>query len=56
MIGRLRGTRLGRIGLALGGIAGGLLALDLIGLAATFYFHDEILARAEAAGIADLLR
>ena len=56
MIARLRRTKLGRVGLALGGIAGGLLALDLVGLAVTFYFHDEILARAEAAGLGALLR
>jgi hypothetical protein len=56
MIARLRSTRLGRLGLALGGIAGGLLALDLIGLVVTFYFHDEILAQAEAAGLGSLLR
>jgi hypothetical protein len=56
MIARLRQTRAGRTGLVLGGIAGGLLVLDLIGLAITFYFHDEILAQAEAAGLGNLLK
>ena len=56
MIARLRGTRLGRVGLALGTIAGGLLLLDLIGFAATLYFHEQILAQAEAAGLGSLLR
>jgi hypothetical protein len=56
MIARLRRTRAGRIGLALGGIAGGLILLDLIAFAATLYFHDEILAQAEAAGLGSLLR
>ena len=56
MIARFRSTRLGRVGLTIGTIAGGLLLLDLIGLAATFYFHEEILARAEAAGLGALLR
>ena len=56
MIARLRGTRLGRVGLTLGTIAGGLLLLDLIGFAATLYFHEQILAQAEAAGLGSLLR
>ena len=56
MIARLRGTRLGRVGLALGTIAGGLLLLDLIGFATTLYFHEQILAQAEAAGLGSLLR
>ena len=55
VIARLRQTKAGRIGLAIGGVAGGLLVLDLIGLAVTLYFHDEILAQAEAAGLADLM-
>jgi hypothetical protein len=55
MIARLRRTRLGRIGLTLGGIAGGLLLLDLIGFVATLYFHEEILAQAEAAGLGSLV-
>ena len=53
---RLRSTRAGRIGLAAGAIAGGLLALDLVGLVATVYFHQEILAQAEAAGLGDLFK
>ncbi|HET7709433.1 MAG TPA: hypothetical protein VFK50_07875 [Sphingomicrobium sp.] len=56
MIARLRATRFGRVGLTLGGIAGGLLALELIGFIATVYFHDELLAQAEAAGLSDLVR
>ena len=55
VIARLKQTRAGRIGLVAGGIVGGLLALDLIGLIATVYFHDEILAQAEAAGLGKLL-
>jgi len=56
MIARLRRTRLGRVGLTFATIAGGLLLLDLVGFAATLYFHDEILAQAEAAGLGRLLR
>lgn len=56
MIARLRTTKLGRVGLTLGGIAGGLLALDLLGFVATVYFHEELLAQAEAAGLGSLLR
>ena len=56
MIARLRRTRLGRVGLTFGGIAGGLILLDLVGFAATLYFHDQILAQAEAAGLGSLLR
>ena len=56
MIARLKSTRLGRAGLTLGGIAGGLLALELAGFVATVYFHDELLAQAEAAGLSDLVR
>ena len=55
MIARLRSTRLGRLGLTLGTVAGGLILLDLVGFAATLYFHDEILAQAEAAGLGSLL-
>ena len=56
MIARLKRTRLGRYGLVFGSIAGGLLLLDVIGFVATVYFHKELLAQAEAAGVADLLR
>ena len=55
MIARLRRTRAGRIGLTLGGIAGGLLLLDLIGFVVTVYYHKELLAQAEAAGLGKLL-
>ena len=44
-----------RIGLTLGGIAGGLLLLDLIGFVVTVYYHKELLAQAEAAGLGKLL-
>ena len=55
VIARLRSTRAGRIGLAVGGIAGGLILLDLIGLAVTIYYHKELMAQAEAAGLGELL-
>ena len=48
--------RLRRIGLTLGSIAGGLILLDLIGFVATLYFHEEIVAQAEAAGLGAMLR
>ena len=41
--------------LTVGGVAGGLLALDLIGFVATVYFSAELLQAAEAAGVAGLL-
>ena len=56
MIARLKRTRVGRYGLVVGSIAGGLLVLDLIGFVATVYFHRELLAQAEAAGLGSLLR
>jgi hypothetical protein len=52
---KLRGTKAGRAGLIAGGIAGGLLALDLIGFVATVYFGAELVQAAEAAGVAELL-
>ena len=52
---KLRESRAGRTGLVVGGVAGGLLALDLIGLVATVYFSAELLQAAEAAGVAGLL-
>ncbi|NUT00589.1 MAG: hypothetical protein HOP96_06410 [Sphingomonas sp.] len=55
IIERLRGTRFGRAGMVVGGIAGGLLLLDLIGFVATVYFSAELLRAAEAAGVAGLL-
>jgi hypothetical protein len=51
----LRESRAGRAGLAIGSVAGGLLALDLIGFVATVYFSAELLQAAEAAGVAGLL-
>jgi hypothetical protein len=56
MIARLRRTRLGRYGLVVGSIAGGLLLLDMLGFVVTVYFHKELLAQAEAAGLGGLLR
>ena len=50
IIERIRKTRAGRAGLVVGGVAGGLLALDLIGFVATVYFSAELLKAAEAAG------
>ena len=52
---KLRGTKFGRAGLVVGSVAGGLLALDLIGFVATVYFSAELLQAAEAAGVAGLL-
>lgn len=52
---KLRGTKFGRAGLVVGSVAGGLLALDLIGFVATVYFSAELLQAAEAAGVAELL-
>ena len=51
----LRGARFKRAGMVVGGVAGGLLALDLIGFVATVYFSAELLKAAEAAGVAGLL-
>ena len=48
--------RLRRLSLTLGGIAGGLILLDLIGFVVTVYFHEELLAQAEAAGLGSLLQ
>ena len=55
IIEKLRNTRAGRAGLVVGGVAGGLLALDLVGFIATVYFSAELLKAAEAAGVAGLL-
>ena len=55
IIEKLRRTRAGRAGLVVGGVAGGLLTLDLIGFIATVYFSAELLQAAEAAGVAGLL-
>ena len=55
MIARLKRTRLGRYGLVVGSIAGGLLVLDVIGFVATVYFHETLVARAQAAGLGGLL-
>ena len=55
IIEKLRRTRPGRAGLVVGSVAGGLLALDLIGFVATVYFSAELLQAAEAAGVAELL-
>ena len=55
MIARLKRTRLGRYGLLVGSIAGGLLLLDVIGFVATVYFPETLVARAQAAGLGGLL-
>ena len=55
IIEKLRNTRAGRAGLVVGTVAGGLLALDLVGFIATVYFSAELLQAAEAAGVAGLL-
>jgi len=55
IIEKLRGSKAGRAGLVVGGVVGGLLALDLIGFVATVYFSAELLKAAEAAGVAGLL-
>jgi len=52
---KLRESRVGRIGIAAGGVAGALIALDLIGFVASVYFGAELLRAAEAAGVAGLL-
>ena len=46
----------GRLGLTAAGVAGGLLALDVIGFVATVYYGPELLKAAEAAGAAELLK
>ena len=48
-------ARARRLGLTAAGVAGGLLALDLIGFVASVYFSAELLKAAEAAGVAGLL-
>ena len=50
MTGRLR-----RAGMVAGGLVGGLLALDLIGVLATVYFSAELMQAAQAAGLAEFL-
>ena len=52
---KLRESRAGRAGLVVGSVAGGLLALDLIGFVATAYFSTELLQYAQVAGVAELL-
>ena len=55
IIEKLRKTRAGRAGMIVGGVAGGLLALDLLGFVATVYFSADLLQAAETAGVAGLL-
>ena len=55
IIEKLRSSRFGRAGMVVGGVAGGLIVLDLIGFIATVYFSAELLRAAEAAGVAGLL-
>ncbi len=56
IIEKLRSSRLGRAGMIAGGVAGGLLALDLIGFVATVYYGPQLIEAAEAAGVAELLK
>ena len=49
------GAQLRKYGAIVGGVAGGLLALDLLGFVATVYFSAELLQAAEAAGVAGML-
>jgi|APIni6443716594_1056825.scaffolds.fasta_scaffold896764_2 hypothetical protein len=55
IIEKLRKTRAGRAGMIVGGVAGGLLALDFLGFVATVYFSADLLQAAETAGVAGLL-
>ena len=55
ILARIRRSRAGRLGMVAGGIAGGLLALDLIGFVATAYFSSELLSAAQRAGVAGWL-
>ena len=55
IIEKLRKSRAGRAGMIVGGVASGLLALDLLGFVATVYFSAELLQAAETAGVAGLL-
>ena len=48
-------ARLRRYGAVVAGVAGGLLALDVLGFVATVYFGAELMQAAEAAGVAGLL-
>jgi hypothetical protein len=51
----VRRINLRKLGLTAALVAGGLIALDVIGLVATVYFGAELLQAAEAAGVAELL-
>ena len=55
IIEKLRKCRAGRAGMIVGGVAGGLLALDFLGFVATVYFSADLLQAAETAGVAGLL-
>lgn len=48
-------ARAARFGMTAAAVAGGLLALDLIGFVATVYYGPQLLDAAEAAGVAGLL-
>ena len=52
---KLRETRAGRAGMIVGGVAGGLLALDFLGFLATVYFSAELMQYAQQAGVTGLL-
>jgi hypothetical protein len=55
IINKLRKTRAGRAGIVVGGVVGGLLALDFLGFIATVYFSAELLQAAQRAGVAGWL-
>ena len=48
-------SRAGRLGATAAAVAGGLLALDLVGFVASVYFSAELLHAAQSAGVAELL-
>lgn len=47
--------RMRQVGATAALVAGGLLALDLVGFVASVYFSAELLSAAEAAGVSELL-
>ena len=55
IINKLRKTRAGRAGMVVGGVVGGLFALDFLGFIATVYFSAELLQAAQRAGVAGWL-
>ena len=55
ILNKFRKSRAGRAGMIVGGVAGGLIALDAIGFIATAYFSTELLQVAQRAGVSGLL-